>query len=266
MNQNAKAALITGGSSGIGKAFAHLLAKEGYTLILIAHEQTLLETVAFELKQKYSIEVFTLAIDLSQPQAAEYIFQYIQINQWPIHILINNAGFGLVGNFITHPLQQIRAMMSVNMNALVELTYLLLPQMMKEKSAFILNTASTAAFQPGPGMAIYFATKAFIHSFSQALHAELKDTGISVTSLLPGPTKTNFATTANMMNNPIHQGIVPLWEPEGVALWGLKAMKRKKRVAIVGWINLVLSYIACWVPTSMVMKSIKKLHQSFNHL
>ena len=252
--------LITGASSGIGRSFAKIFAKNGYNLFLIALEQELLESLAEELKRTYQIDVLILSIDLSSNGAAQKIVDFMNEHNWEAEIIINNAGFGCKGDFYRMPIHKIHEMIAVNMTALVELTRLLLPEMIRRNYGKILNTASTAAFQPGPGMAVYFATKAFIASFSQALSSELSHTNITVTTLCPGPTKTNFAKLAGLYNNPIHQGIVPILEADDVAECGYKMMMRGKRLVIVGLMNKICSFISFLMPSSLVMNSIKKLH------
>lgn len=252
--------LITGASTGIGKAFAKLFAKKNYDLVLVGLEAHLLKELAQELTHAYQVNVYPLAMDFSRFYAAEEVYKFILEKKIQIDILINNAGFGILGRFDQVKMEQIQAMMSVNMNAMVELTRLLLPSMLQNRKGKILNTASTAAFQPGPGMCIYFATKAFILSFSQGLASELERSGVTVTALCPGPTQTEFAKRAGMIGNRIHKGIVPIWSAEEVALYGYQALMKGKRLAIVGWINRICRYLSAWVPTRLVMNSVKRLH------
>jgi short-subunit dehydrogenase len=253
-------ALITGASSGIGREFAILLAQKNYNLFLVALENDLLERLAIELTHDYGVQIHTLATDLATPDAAIQIYQKTQRLQLPISMLINNAGVGSSGLFCHTPLRQHQITMGVNIIALTELTKLFAPHMVQQGHGHILNMASTAAFQPGPGMAVYFASKAYILSFSQALTEELRGTGVSVTVLCPGPTRTEFAKHANLQNNPVHNGIVPLWEPKAVAAFGYKTMMTGKRMATVGFINTCCSILARTAPQGMVMRYIKKLH------
>ena len=176
-------------------------------------------------------------------------------------MLINNAGFGAKAPLSEMDLDSIHNMMSVNMCVLTELTRLLLPDMLARKSGYILNMASTSAYQPGPLMAIYFASKSYVLSLSQALSAELKGTGVSVTALCPGPTISAFAERAELKTSPIHNGTIPLFTPEQVAEQGYQAMMRRKRVFIVGRLNAFFAYIAAHLaPTSWTMSALKKLH------
>lgn len=254
-------ALITGASSGIGKAFAFLMAEKGYNLILLALEEDLLIEVVSHLKTNYPIEIISYAIDFSDAKATETLFQEIITKQLDIEILINNAGFGILGDFANVPLKQHQAVMQVNMNTFIHLSYSILTQMLTKNRGKILNVASTASFQPGPGMAIYFATKAFILSFSRALAMEVKGTGISVTTLCPGPTQSGFAKTAGMTDNKIHKGIVPICSAEYVAMIGYKALMKKRDMVIVGWINKICSFMVMLLPKKIVMRSIMKLHR-----
>jgi uncharacterized protein len=253
--------LITGASTGIGKSFAYLYASQGRDLLLVSLKPALLKQCASELREKFSVDIQTVAVDLSAPKSAEKIANFVTENNWVIDILVNNAGVAKNRDFADTSHLDIQNMMAINMNAVVDLTYFILPQMLQRKQGEILNVASTAAFSPGPGMAIYFATKSFVLSFSQALACEVKDKGIQVTALCPGPTtNTQFAMKADLQKSFIHRGMVPMWEASGVARWGVWALKNKKNVSIVGFVNRICSYLSFYMPTKWVMGVIKKLH------
>ncbi len=261
MNESKKpTVLITGASSGIGKEFAILFAKKHYNLVLIALEQDLLDTLAEKLQHKYGINTLALAIDLAEDDAAQTIYDRIDQAGIEIDILINNAGYGIKGFFCQTDIGQVHTMMAVNMTTLTKLIKLFAPKMLARGYGRILNTASTAAFQPGPGMAVYFATKAYILSLSQALTEEFRDTGVTVTALCPGPTLSHFAENANLKGNPIHSGIVPMWTSKEVARYGYKVLMQGRRVATVGVINAICGFMSRISPTAVVMRYIRKLH------
>ncbi|HEY9195692.1 MAG TPA: SDR family NAD(P)-dependent oxidoreductase, partial [Mucilaginibacter sp.] len=189
-------ALITGASKGIGKSMALLLAKQGYNLLLTARSANELSEVSVHIRSTYHVDALYFPVDLSSPGAAAQIAAWC--SQRPVSILINNAGYGLWGNFETLDLAGQMSMIRVNIDALVELCYYLIPVLRLQKQAYILNVASTAAYQAVPTLAIYAATKAYVLSFSRALRYELKGSPVSVSCLCPGPTDTGFAQRAGM--------------------------------------------------------------------
>lgn len=191
-NSALKTALITGASSGIGLEFANLLAKDGYHVVLTARNEKRLSEIANELKAKHGVDVTVLAKDLSLTDAAEELTAEILAKGIEVDILINNAGFAAYGPFDETSWKDEKDMIQVNITALTTLTKQLLPGMIKRNRGKILNVASTAAFQPGPLMAVYYATKAYVLSFSEAIDYELSHTNVSVTALCPGATATNF--------------------------------------------------------------------------
>lgn len=187
-----KTALITGATSGIGLEFAKILAKQRYNLILVARNLEQLDSLKEILEQEYSIEVETLPIDLTQKASFKELQTHIE-NLTNTDILINNAGFGDFGYFCERGYEKLESMIQLNINALTELTHIIVKKMLSQnEGGKILNVASIAGLQPVPYMAVYAATKAFVVSLSEALHYELKNTKISITTLLPGPTDTNF--------------------------------------------------------------------------
>src|SRR5689334_20586996 len=196
-----RTALVTGGSGGIGFELAKVLARNGFDLTLVARKRDTLEAAAGRLEGQYEVNVHVFAADLRRSEAPQSVFDFLLNENIPIEVLVNNAGFGLGGEFSETDLNRELEMIQVNIAALTHLTKLFLPPMIKRKSGRILNVASTAAFQPGPLMAVYYATKAYVLSFSEALAEELRDSGVSVTALCPGPTRTDFASTARVGNS-----------------------------------------------------------------
>lgn len=194
-----KTALITGASGGIGEQLARLWAKANYDLILVARSKDTLEKLGVELEKAHGISALIVAHDLSDPSAAEKIMQ--KIGNHPVDVLVNNAGFGDFGLFAQSDVARTSSMIRLNVESLTTLTRLVLPGMLTRKTGRILNVASTAAFQPGPLMAVYYATKAYVLSFSLALTEETRGTGVTVTCLCPGPTKTGFELHANLLGS-----------------------------------------------------------------
>ena len=202
-----KAVLITGASAGIGEEFARQLAVQGNNLVLAARRLDRLETLASELRQRHNLEVVCIASDLALAGAAEKLVADMATHNVELTGLINNAGFGDRGDFSDLPLQRQLDMIQVNVTALVDLTWRLVPQLKASshsttagQGAFVINVASTAAFQAGPNMSIYYASKAFVLSFSEGLYEELKKEGVAVSALCPGATASEFAQEANMTN------------------------------------------------------------------
>jgi short-subunit dehydrogenase len=198
--------VITGASMGLGEEFARQLAARKHNLLLVARSADKLKALAEELQHRHGIRAVEFACDLSQPASAEAVAKFISDHGLNPTWLINNAGFGLVGPFDEMPLEKLRAMMMLNMVTLVELTHLLLPSLRLTRRARIINVASTAAFQPVPFFNVYAATKAFVLSFSDALHEELRDSEVNVLALCPGPTPTQFHVAAGMDEKIFHKG------------------------------------------------------------
>ncbi|MEI9927446.1 MAG: SDR family oxidoreductase, partial [Sphingomonas sp.] len=191
-------ALVTGASAGLGTHFARALAAEGHDLILTARRADRLEVLAAEIRAAHAVRVETIAADLAAPGAAAALMAEIGKRGLAVNTLINNAGFGLAGAFVEQDPGQIGRMIELNCGALVDLCRAVLPGMVQMRSGGILNVASTAAFQPGPFMAVYYASKAFVLSFSEALHEEVRGQGVRVAALCPGPTQTEFFDAAAM--------------------------------------------------------------------
>lgn len=240
-------ALITGASKGIGKSIALALARAGYNLLLVARsEEELIKLSAF-IQAEYKVNAIYLSIDLSADGAASRVASWSDSYTANLSILINNAGYGLWGNFESLPLPDQLNMLQLNVSFVVELSHHLLQTLKQQKQAYILNIASTAAYQAVPALAVYAATKTFILSYSRALRYELKDSAVSVSCLCPGPTETGFASRAGM------DSLTELAEkfntpPDQVAAAGLKGMFSKKAEIIPGFINKLSAFGATHLP------------------
>ncbi|KYC38382.1 short-chain dehydrogenase [Scytonema hofmannii PCC 7110] len=253
-------ALITGASGGIGYEFVKLLAREGYNLVLIARSGEKLAQIAQDLKQKYSIAVKVITKDLSAPTSPEEIFQELQQENITVDILVNNAGFATYGLFNETDLNIELQMMQVNVVCLTHLTKLFLKDMIKQGYGRILNIASTAAFQPGPLMAVYFATKAYVLSFSEAIANELEGTGVTVTVLCPGPTETGFQKRAAMEDSKLING-QKIMDSETVAKIGYAALMKGKTVVLTGIKNKILAASVKFGPRKMVTKIVRSMQE-----
>jgi uncharacterized protein len=251
MNSSRKSALITGASSGIGRDFARLLARDGYHLFLVARTEGKLREVAEEVGH-----ASVIVADLTSPAAPQKIFDAAG----PVDVLINNAGFGISGPFVQTDLKAELEMIQVNIAALTHLTKLFMRPMVARKSGRIMNVASTAAFQPGPLMAVYYATKAYVLSFSEAIADELHGTGVTVTALCPGPTATGFAAVAGMESSRLFRVTRPM-NSEAVARYGIRAMQHGKRVAIPGVANKLMAQSLRVSPRRLVTTIVRKLQE-----
>jgi uncharacterized protein len=250
-------ALITGASSGIGADLARLFAADGYDLVLVARGEGKLHELAKEL----GVNSTVIPADLSKPDAAQRVADALIEKSINIDVLVNNAGVGLAGPFIGNDLAKELEMIQVNVVALTQLTKLLLPGMVARKRGRILNVASTAAFQPGPFMAVYYATKAYVLSFSEAIADELRDSGVTVTALCPGPTATGFGSVAGMEETRLFTMMKPMSSMD-VAKSGYEAMKRGRRVAVTGMMNRLLVQSIRVSPRRMVTMIVRKLQES----
>jgi short-subunit dehydrogenase len=250
-------ALITGASAGIGRELADIFAANGFNLVLVARDQERLSVVAKELGSRNKIEVKVLAYDLSRPGAAAAVFE--SLKQTPVSVLVNNAGFGSYGPFVESDLEIQTGMMQVNMIALVQLTHLFVQPMRERRQGRILNVASTAGFQPGPMLNVYYATKAFVFSFSYALADELRGTGVTVTVLCPGLTQTEFQKRANL-----REGGPWIMSARAVAEAGYRGVMRGQRVVIPGVFNQVGSFLARRVPFRLTSAIVRRIHKARN--
>jgi uncharacterized protein len=247
-------ALITGASSGIGAELAKLCAADGYDLVLVARQRAALEDLAFSLSQAHGITARAVIADLAGPAAARAVFDAAGT----VDILINNAGFGLRGAYAGTDWDAEARMIQVNVTALAHLTKLCLPGMIARRSGRILNVASTAAFVPGPFMAMYYATKAFVFSFSLAIANELQGTGVTLTVLCPGPTRTNFFETAGTANTNIIKG--PSMSAAAVAREGYSAMLAGKAEIIAGGRNRWMIWGTRFAPRRMLAGIARRLN------
>jgi uncharacterized protein len=236
-------ALITGASGGIGRELAKCCARD-YDVILVARSEIQLKLVAAEVTA-LGRQSRILAKDLTQPNAAVEVFD--QFGAEDIDVLVNNAGFGLIGPFVDLPIDQQLMMLQLNVAALIQLTWLFAPKMLARRGGRILNVASTAAFQPGPGMAVYFATKAFVLSFSGALHEEFSHGGVTVTALCPGPTATGFGDVAGASNTNLFRKN-RVMQARDVARIGYDAMRAGKPLVFAGLRNRLTAFSTRFAP------------------
>ena len=252
-------ALITGGSGGIGLAMAEQLAAQKTDLILTARSGSTLERIARDLSAKNGVQVIPVPLDLAKLDAPGELVDEIGRRGLEPGILINNAGYGSYGKFVESPVQEQLDMIRLNVNALVELTALLLPGMVARRSGRIMNVASTAAFQPGPLMAVYYATKAFVLHFSEAIDNELEGTGVTVTALCPGPTTSGFQERAAMTESRLVKG--PMMDAATVARIGLEAMFAGKPVVIPGMLNRMVAFSTRLAPRSVTTRIARQVQE-----
>ena len=251
-------ALITGASSGIGLDLARLFAKDGNDVILVARSEGKLRGIAADFERDFGVTAHVIVADLAKPDAPQTLVAQLPVD---VDVLVNNAGFGVTGPFVETDLAKELEMIQVNVVALTHLTKLLLPPMIGRRRGRVLNVASTAAFQPGPLMAVYYATKAYVLSFSEAIADELRDSGVTVTALCPGPTETGFAAIADMTTTRLFNIAKPMGSAE-VARAGYEGMKRGRRVVIPGLKNKLLTQSIRVSPRRMVTTIVRKLQES----
>lgn len=242
--------LITGASSGIGYHLAREFAAHGHSLVLVAPDEDELQSIADEIADEYGVPVDVIAVDLRDPGSIE---QIEALADQSIEILVNNAGHGKRGNSWEISLEDDIAMVKLNIVAVLRLTKLFLPAMVARGAGRILNTASIAGFEPGPGYAVYSATKAFVLHYSESLATELKDTGVTVTALCPGPTDTDFFLKADMIESRAFQQ-AQLMAPQDVAKSGYEAAMRGDRVIVPGMANKTMVFMRRLIPESLQAK------------
>ncbi|HEY2323597.1 MAG TPA: SDR family oxidoreductase [Thermoanaerobaculia bacterium] len=252
-----RTALITGASSGIGLELARLFAADKWDVALVARSEGKLTELATELQNAHGITARVIAADLAKPDASAKIMEALQGVE--IEALVNNAGFGLGGEFAGTDLNAELEMIQVNVTALTHLTKLVLPAMVARHRGAILNVASTAAFQPGPLMAVYYATKAYVLSFSEAIADELRNSGVTVTALCPGPTETGFAAVAGTGSSNLFTMMRPA-DSKSVARAGYEGMKSGKRVVIPGAKNKLLAQSIRVSPRRLVTTIVRKMN------
>jgi short-subunit dehydrogenase len=251
-------ALITGASSGIGLELAKVHASKGDNLVLVARNKAKLDELKRELEAQFKVKVHTIGKDLSQVDAAADVYQETIQNNIQIDYLINNAGFGDFGMFAETSWEKEAQMIQLNITTLTQFTKLYLQDMLKRKSGKIMNVASTAAFQSGPTMAVYYATKAYVLHFSEAVDNEVRDKGVTVTTLCPGPTESGFQEAAALEDSALFKG-KKLPGSKAVAEYAYKAMMKGKTIAIHGFMNRVLANSVRFMPRKLVVKITRKM-------
>ncbi len=245
-----KTALVTGASSGIGESFAWRLAARGDNLVLVARSEDKLAALCSELGREHKANAQYVAVDLSQKSGPKTLFDEITSRGLNIDLLINNAGFGVMGDFVEKDLERQLQMIDLNIRALTELCHRFLPGMRERRRGEIINVASTASFQAVPFMATYAATKAYVLSLSEALWDENREYGIAVLALCPGVTDTNFFEAANSAP----PGMRVMQTPEEVVETGLKALAARRGHVVCGWMNFMMTESERVVPRSMVTR------------
>ncbi len=256
-NHRGRTALVTGASGGIGEELAKVFAAHGFDLVLVARTEAKLIALGESLEAQHGIRATTIAADLSRPEAPTEVVAQLAARDITVDVLVNNAGFATYGKFqeidLDHQLQLIR----VNIAALTELTYHLLPGMIERRRGKVLNLASTAAFMPGPLMAVYYASKAYVLSFSEALNSELSGTGVTVTALCPGPTSTGFQSRAQMEESRLVRGR-EIMDATAVAQAAYTGMMRNRPVIIPGASNRIVTLMPRLLPRRLIPGIVKR--------
>jgi len=251
-------ALVTGASGGIGLDLAECFARDGYDLILTARSQGALDKAAEDLAGKYGVRATAIAADLGQHGAGKRLAQEIASHGLAVDVLVNNAGYGIAGAMATAKADDQLGMIDLNVRALTELTQIYWPGMLAKKRGGVLNVASTAAFQPGPLMAVYFASKAFVLSFSEALWKEAEGTGVHVSCLCPGPTVSKFRERAGTGKTRLARVGTPMASMP-VAEMGYRAFKGNRRVIVTGARNALLASLAPLLPRRTVLSMVHNI-------
>ncbi|UAY53375.1 SDR family NAD(P)-dependent oxidoreductase [Ferruginibacter albus] len=254
-------ALITGGSKGIGKAIAIELAKKKINILLVARTEAELQITTTEIKRNYGVEVDYLATDLSLPHAASFVLDWCKAKKYTIHILVNNAGYGLSGLFESHTLQSNTNMLQLNMITTTQMCHTFLPMLKQQPKAYILNIASSAAYQAVPYLSLYAATKVFVLYFSRGLSHELKGSSVSVTCVSPGPTDTDFPNRAQLTEKAAKAAEKFHVPPQQVAVAAVKAMFARKREVVTGFVNKLAAFLAWLAPKSITESTASKIYK-----
>ncbi len=254
-------ALITGASKGIGKAIAEELAKRKYNLLLVARSEESLQNAASEFKEKYKVEVDYLAIDLSLPQSPEKVFTWCREKNYTVSVLVNNAGYGLSGLFDKYSVAENTNMIQLNIVALVQLCQLFLPQLKQQTKSYILNIASSAAYQAVPYLSVYSASKSFVLSFSRGLRQELKKTSVSVTCISPGSTDTDFVVRAQIGEKGLKTAKKVNMQTPEVAKIAVDGMFAGKAEVVVGLINKLGAFAAWLMPKAFIETTAMKIYE-----
>ncbi|TAE31536.1 MAG: SDR family oxidoreductase [Candidatus Kapaibacterium sp.] len=254
------AALITGASSGIGYELAKIFARNKQNVILVARSEKKLQEIARELEKSYGITATVIAKDVSKLSAVQEMYDAVQQAGIRVEYLVNNAGFGDFGFFTETSWEKELEMINLNMTSLTALTKLFAKDMVARKSGKIMNVASTASFQPGPLMAVYYATKSYVLSFSEAISNELKDKGVTVTALCPGPTESGFQSAAAMEDSKLVKG-KKMPTSKDVAEYGYKAMMSGKVVAVHGAMNKLMAQSVRYTPRAVVRSLVRAMSE-----
>ena len=252
-------ALVTGASTGIGRDLAKICAGAGYDVVAVARNRAQLETLASEIMTTYRRQVRIVVKDLSRSEAPVELFSELADLHSQVELLINNAGVGMLGFFADLDAEKQMEMLRLNVDALTCVTRLFVPAMIARRKGYVLNVASTAAFQPGPLMAVYYASKAYVVSFSSALHNELKEQGVVVTALCPGPTQTEFQRRARMEATPLFRGAV--MDSITVARIGFDAMMRGKPLVVAGRLNGLMAFLTRFAPRQMAASMARRMQE-----
>lgn len=253
--------LVTGASGGIGYELSKLFARDGHNLVLVSRNGARLEEVARELKAKHGVRCTILAGDLSVPGSPAALFEEIEKASIEIDVLVNNAGFGSLGLYHERPVEEQLEMIQLNVTSLAHLTRLVLPGMVARKRGRIVNVASIAAYQPGPFMAVYYATKAFVVSFSEAIANELHTTGVKVTAICPGPTRTGFGKRAGVDKSTLFHDRMTM-DAARVARLGYEGMLKNKTVVITGGKNKLIAAGARLAPRRLTANIARSLNET----
>jgi uncharacterized protein len=255
--QARQTALVTGASSGIGRELARAFAAGGYDLILVARSGAKLEELAGELRGRHGVAARALAADLARPGSPDEIFDELETAGTEVDVLVNNAGFATFGPFAETDLATELNELQLNVVALTHLTKRFLPGMLARRRGGVLNVASTAAFQPGPLMAVYYATKAYVLSFSEALAEEMRGSGVAVTVLCPGPTATGFQARADMETSGLFNGPLKVMDAATVARAGYDGFRAGRRIVVPGMRNKLVAQSIRITPRALVTRIVR---------
>jgi short-subunit dehydrogenase len=260
MAKTGKTALVTGASAGLGAEFARLFAADGHDVVLVARRREKLAALARELEAKHGVRATVIGLDLTRPEAPPALVKELEARDIALEFLVNNAGFGTTGAFVeADPVRELE-MLALNVTAVVHLTRLILPTMVERKSGRILNVGSTAGFMPGPFMAGYYASKAFVNSFTEALAFELRGTGVTATVTCPGPTATEFAASAGVEKSRLFE--TGTMQAGPVARLAYRAMMRGRSVAIPGMRNKLAILSLRFAPRAAAVSMAASLNQA----
>ncbi|MGE0007230.1 MAG: SDR family NAD(P)-dependent oxidoreductase [Parvibaculaceae bacterium] len=249
--------LITGASGGIGEAFAHVAAGDGHPLILVARTEAELHRVRGVVIARYAVPVTVIVLDLGKPGSGQTLADELEARRLEVGVLVNNAGYGLIGKAVEIAREDQLQMIDLNVRALTDLTLRFLPGMIARGSGGVINVASTAGFMPGPNMAVYFASKAFVLSFTEALHEETKGTGVTLTALSPGPVDTGFQRRAGMKQARALSRVVPKGAM-AVAQAGWAGFKAGERLVMPGTMNKLAAYAMRGAPRRVILPVIRR--------